>query len=143
MKKCIFIALLLLIVGAGIYATCRQNVAFLAPLHGTKFLEGIKIDVHYRSGNIFAYFLLFCLPDVLWYIALLLVQLPFYHRSRMNKMLFYAAATLPFLFEFLKYIHVITGTVDRIDIVLYLFTFLFFLIVWKRKQFLVLLCKPR
>ena len=137
MKKSAYIALLLLIVGSGIYATCRQNVFFLVPFRGTKFLEWIKIDVHYQNGNIFTYFLLFCLPDVLWYIALLLLQIPFYNRSRTNKIFFYVAASLPFIFEFLKYIKVISGTFDIVDIIFYLVTFLIFLFIWKRKQLII------
>ena len=141
MKKWTYIAiLLLLIAGSAIYATCRQDVIFLAPFRGTKFLEMIKIDIQYQNGNIFTYFLLFCLADVLWYIALLLSQIQFYNRSTANKILFYFAATLPFVLEFLQYFKVIAGTFDRMDIISYLITFLIFLIVWKRNR-LVLFCK--
>ena len=117
MKKETYIAILLLIVGACIYATCRQDVIFLAPLHNTKFLELIKIDIQYQNGNIFTYFFLFCLADVLWYIALLLSQIQFYNRSLANKFLFYFAATLPFILEFLQYFKIIAGTFDIVDII--------------------------
>jgi len=136
MKKEIYIAILLLIVGARIYATCRQDVIFLAPLHQTKFLELIKIDIRYQNGNIFTYFFLFCFADVLWYISLLLLQVQFYNRSVANKFLFYLAATLPFILEFLQYFKIIKGTFDIVDIISYLITFLIFLIVWKRKKFI-------
>jgi len=142
MKKNTCIALLLLVVGVGIYATCRQDVIFLAPFRETKFLELIKINIHYQSGNYFTYFLLFCLADVLWYIALLLLQKQYYNRSVANKILFYFAAALPFILEFLQYFKVIAGTFDIVDIIFYLLTFLIFLIIWKRNQ-LVLFCKSR
>ena len=140
MKGRVYIALLLLVSGACIYTTCRQDMFFLAPLHGTKFLELIKIDIRYQNGNIFTYFLLFCLPDVLWYIALLWLQVQFYNRSISNKILFYFAAALPFILEFLQYFKVIAGTFDIVDIIFYSITFLIFIIVWKRKQ-LALFCK--
>ena len=143
MKKWTYtVVLLLLIVGSAIYATCRQDVIFLAPLHGTKFLELIKVNITYQNGNVFIYFLLYCLADVLWYIALLLSQMQFYNRSIINKILFYFAVALPFIFEILQYFKVITGTIDMVDIISYLITFLIFLILWKRKQ-LVLLCKSQ
>ncbi len=140
MKNNIYIALLLLITGSCIYATCRQDVIFLAPFCKTKFLELIKINIQYQNKNVFSYFLLFCLPDVLWYIALLMIQIPFYNRSATNKILFYMAAVLPFVFEFLQYFKIFAGTFDITDIIFYLLTFLIFLIVWKRKQ-LILFCK--
>jgi hypothetical protein len=143
MKKCSYTALLLLIAGGGIYATCRQDVIFLAPFHGTKLLELIKIDIQYQNGNIFTYFLLFCLADVLWYIALLLLQVQFYNRSMMNKILFYCAVALPFILEFLQYFKIISGTFDIVDIMAYLITFLIFLVVWKRNQLLVAFRKSR
>ena len=140
MKKCTCIALLLLIAGSCIYATCRQDVIFLCQFQGTKFLELIKINIQYQNGNIFTYFLLFCLPDILWYIALLLVQAQFCNFNKINKILFYFAASLPFIFEFLQYFNIITGTFDIADIIFYLITLLIFLILWKRKN-LILFCK--
>ena len=137
MKKCVGIALLLLIAGVGIYATCRQDVIFLTPFQETKLLEWIRIDIQYQNGNIFTYFLLFCFADVLWYVALLLLQLQFYNRGITSKTLFYVAVTLPFILEFLQYFKIISGTFDIVDITAYLITYLIFLIVWKRNQLLV------
>ena len=57
-KKDTFWAILLLLIGGGIYATCRQDVIFLAPFRETKFLETLKIDICYHNGNVFTYFLL-------------------------------------------------------------------------------------
>jgi len=125
-KKCIYIALLLLVIGGSIYVTCRQDVIFLAPFQETRFLEFMKIDIYYQKGNLFTYFLLFCLPDILWYIALLLVQAPFYNRGTVNKILFYFAALLPFIFEFLQYFKVLLGTFDIADIIFYLLTLFLF-----------------
>jgi hypothetical protein len=141
-RKCTYIALLLLFIGACIYVTCRQDVIFLVPFEGTKFLELVKIDIHYQNGNFLTYFLIFCLPDVLWYIALLLVQMPFYNRDTVNKILFHFAALLPFIFEFLQYFKVLPGTFDIVDVIFYLLTLFIFLIVWKKKL-LISLCKSQ
>ena len=142
MKKSTYTATLLLFVGGCIYATCRQDVIFLVPLHKTIFLELIKFDIQYQNGNIFTYFLLFCLADVLWYVSLLLFQVQFYNRSAINKTLFYFATAIPFILEFLQYQKIIAGTFDIVDIISYLITVLIFIIVWKRKQ-IVLLFKHR
>ena len=133
LKKSTYIALLLLIVGGCIYATCRQDVIFLAPFYGTAFLELIKIDIQYQ-GNIFVYFLLFVLADILWYLALLLIQAQFYNLGKWNKVLFYFAVTLPFIHEFGQYFNIFAGTFDIVDVIAYILTFLIFMFVWKRKS---------
>ena len=136
-----FVGILLLLIGGGIYATCRQDVIFLAPFRETKFLDFLKIDIPYYDGDILTYFLLFCLPDILWYAALLLLSKHFYNRSSMvSKILFYFTVSLPFLFEFLQYFKILTGTFDIVDIFFYLLTFLFFIILWNRKKISALLC---
>ena len=132
MTKNTYIAFLLLVIGAAVYAIFRQDVIFLAPLQGTSFLEWIKIDITYQ-GNIFVYFLLFVLADILWYLALLLVQVQFYNRGIWNKILFYTAAILPFIHEFGQYFNIFAGTFDWVDVIAYILTFLIFMLVWKRK----------
>ena len=135
MKSSIFIAVLLLTIGSGIYLTCRQNVIFLAPLQGTKFLEFLKVDIQYEKVNVFIYFLLFCLPDSLWYAALLLLQRQFYNRNvAISEVLCYLAISLPFILEFLQYFKVITGTFDILDVSFYLLTFLIFIVLWNKKK---------
>jgi hypothetical protein len=130
----IVVTILLLIVGGGIYATCRQEVIFLAPFGNTAFLEWIKVEIPDPTGNGLIYFLVFCLPDALWYMALLLSQKPFYDRGTAHKWLFYMAVALPFVFELLQYFHVIPGTPDLFDLVTFLFTLLLFLVIWKKNQ---------
>jgi hypothetical protein len=123
----------MLIIGTVIYCTCRQNVIFLAIFRGSTLLEAIKIDVQY-TGNPFIYFLLFCLPDALWYFALLLLQNNFYDGSAISKIIFCFAIILPFILEILQYFDVIYGTFDFIDLIIYLITFLIFLL-WKNVKF--------
>jgi len=136
-----FGAILLLLIGGGIYATCRQDVIFLAPFRETNFLDFLKIDISYCDGNILTYFLLFCLPDILWYAALLLLSKHFYNcGSIVNKILFYFTISLPFLFEILQYLKILSGTFDIVDIFFYSLTILFFIILWNRKKISALLC---
>ena len=128
-----YTALILLIVGCIFYAVCRQDILFFSWLGKSTFLESIRIDIPYQEGNIFLYFLLFCLPDMLWYMALLLFQKQFYNAGSMfSKILFCLSALLPFILEFLQYTRTIPGTFDIADIVCYLFTLLSFLVLWKR-----------
>jgi hypothetical protein len=133
--KATYIAIILLVGGCAIYATCRQDIIFFRYLgSNTGLLEWMRIDIHYEQGNILTYFLLFCLPDMLWYLALLLFQKQFYNRSRTNKILFYAAASLPFVFEILQYFKVLSGTFDIMDVFFYSLIFITFIIIWKKNQ---------
>ena len=134
-KKNTFWAILLLLIGGGIYATCRQDIIFLAPFRETKFLEFLKIDICYHKGNVFTYFLLFCLPDSLWYFALLLLQMQFYNANVLtSKILLIISVLLPFVLEFLQYFKVIKGTFDILDICFYLLILIIFVIIWKLKK---------
>jgi hypothetical protein len=132
-KKSIFIAVALILTGCLIYATCRQDIIALSVFGKANFLESIKIDIHYQ-GNIFTYFLLFCLPDMLWYFALLLIQKQFYNKDiLLSKILFYCALSLPFVFEMMQYFGTIRGTFDIADISFYLLTLIIFIVLWKQK----------
>lgn len=124
-------SLLFLLLGTLIYCTCRQDVIFLLPLQGSELLEAIKIDIHY-NGNPLIYFFLFCLPDALWYLALLLLQLAFFEKGVLNIILFFLAMALPFLLEALQYFGVILGTADVYDVIFYSLILIVFLL-WHRK----------
>lgn len=139
MQKSTYIALILLIFGCVFYTVCRQDIIFFSLLGKPNFLEYIRYDIHYQEGNIFLYFLLFCFPDAVWYMALLLLQKQFYNAdSVFSKVLFCLSALLPFVLEFMQYFGIIAGTFDVFDLITYLITFLIFLIVWKRKKILKL-----
>ncbi len=134
-KKYLLIIILLITAGSLIYMTCRQDILFFSILGNPKFLELIRINIHYQKGDILLYFLLFCLPDILWYTALLLSQKQFYNTdSIFSKILLYITALLPFILEFMQYFGVIAGTFDIIDIIFYLLILLIFITLWKRKK---------
>ena len=129
------ITIALILTGGLIYAVYRQDIIFFSFWGKPKFLEFIRLDIHYQEGNIFLYFLLFCLPDMLWYMALLLFQKQFYNAgSIFSKILFYLSALLAFVLEFMQYFGTIPGTFDIADIGCYLLTLLIFLVLWKRRK---------
>ena len=135
MKQNTYIALILLAAGCVFYLICRQDILFFSFWGKPKFLELIRYDIHYQEGNIVLYFLLFCLPDMVWYMALLLFQKQFYNAgSAFSKMLFCLSALLPFVLEFMQYLGVLSGTFDIADICFYLLTLLIFLTLWKKKK---------
>ena len=136
-RKYLYIAIILILAGCSIYATCRQNIIFFHLLGKPKFLDLIRIDVYYQEGNVLLYFLLFCLPDMLWYMALLLFQRYFYNASVFSKILLYASVALPFVLEFMQYFGMFPGTFDIADIGCYLLVLLifYFFVIWKRKVF--------
>ena len=135
MRKSTYIAITLLIAGGCIYATCRQDVLFLAPFRQAWVLEQMQLNIRYQQGSALSYFFLFCLSDMLWYMALLLLQMQFYRRDNaLSKVLFLLSALLPFLLELLQYLNLISGTFDMADICAYLFTLMLFCLLWKRKE---------
>ena len=130
-------SLLFLLLGTLIYCTCRQDVIFLLPLQGSELLEAIKIDIHY-TGNPLIYFFLFCLPDVLWYLALLLLQLAFFEKDNLvSKIFLIVVIVLPFAMEFLQKFHLLSGTFDALDILFYSLFLILFLWIERKNLFCV------
>ncbi len=124
------ISLSLLILGGLIYLTCRQEILFLS-VFGKDFLDIFKINIKY-DGNIFVYFFLFCLPDMLWYMSLLIFQMQFYNKTNISSRLFLGAAIVsPFIIECLQYLNVLAGTFDLVDICAYLLTLVVFYVLAK------------
>jgi hypothetical protein len=129
----IIIALLFLMLGMCIYATCRQDVIFLAPFVETEWLEMIKITFLHNE-NLFVYFFLFHLPDMLWYMALLLLQMQFCNvATKGSNCLFTISVLLPFLLECLQYFKAIKGTFDVLDIIFYCLTLILFVLCQRKK----------
>lgn len=126
-SKTYLIALSFLVIGAGIYAFFRMDIIFLN-YFGDPF-STIKILLKDTIlSNIFRY----CLPDALWYGALLLIQNKIASKHIISKILFYISVCLPFILEALQYYHVIPGTFDIIDIIIYLLTLILFLCLQKK-----------
>ena len=128
-------ALLLLLIGTGIYYFFRSPIiAFiLFNIAPDKYIVG-------NTNNPFIYFLVFCLPDALWYMSLLLIQTLFLKETGWpNRVLVGIAISLPFLLEAGQYFGLILGTFDWFDIITYCITLILFLSL--RKISLLSPCK--
>ena len=128
-----YISFLLLLAGALIYATCRQEVLFLMPFDA-EWLAKIRIEVDCAECDALTSWIIFCLPDALWYAALLTIQLELCDGGVVGKSLFGLSVAFPFLFESMQWLGVMPGTFDWLDIVTYLLTLITF-ILCQRRQF--------
>lgn len=122
------IALTCLLLGTLIYLICRTDILFVELLH----LDYIPIN-NINTQNKFVYWLVYCLSDGLWYLALLLIQYNvLLENSIYSRICAYVAVALPFIIEILQGIHWIRGTFDWLDIVTYLLTLILFLLCVKK-----------
>lgn len=133
--KILCISAILLTIGGIIYILFRTPIIAFTQLN-LNYERQIVFDVR----NPFFYFLIFCLPDALWYMSLLLSQLLFVNKKGfVSRLLIYFAVASPFLLEIMQYFGFISGTFDWCDILTYCFTLILFLCL--KKHFLRLLCK--
>jgi len=125
-----WLALACLMAGAAMYALCRIDIVFIQFL-GLDSLPHLSLNIR----NPLVYWLVYCLPDGLWYLALLLVQYRMFRKdSFLSRCCLYMAALLPFVIEGLQALHWISGTFDWWDIATYLFTLILF-VLCVRKDF--------
>lgn len=132
-------ALACLIIGLAIYCVSRSHILFMDWI-------GIQGTVPVLKGAISKWFV-YCLPDGLWYIALLLLMnilCTKYKDISGHQMvpiiMMLLAVILPFFLEFAQKKNIISGTYDILDILTYLITFLL-LLICKRNYFLLALFK--
>lgn len=117
------ISIILLLIGTGIYFIFRTPIRVFEMI-GMSQYKIVTLD----TQNPFNYFLIYCLPDALWYISLLLVQTLFFEeKGRINRLLIGIAIILPFLWEIGQYLGFISGTFDWYDILTYCITLILFL----------------
>ena len=120
-------ALLFLLAGTGIYYFFRSPIIAFELFHITP-KEYIAGD----TNNPFIYFMVFCLPDALWYMALLLTQTLFFNeKGWLNRILIGVAISLPFLLETGQYFGFVSGTFDWFDTLTYCLTLIIFLCLKK------------
>ena len=74
------------------------------------------------SNNIILYWIMYCVPDALWYAALLILQLPFLKLGGWCRFISIVSILLPFCLELLQYCKIIRGTFDLLDIATYILT---------------------
>lgn len=107
---------------------------FHEPILAFKFAEISQYQiVKLDTKNPFNYFLVYCLPDALWYMSLLLLQTYFLvGKGLLNRLLIIIAIILPFLLEIFQYFEIISGTFDWYDILTYCLTLIFYLLCLKK-----------
>ena len=135
----VIIAGILIVAGSIVYLFFRPNIILFNKLGMTNFLSGIQIEVN-ASQNFFVYFLMYCLSDVLWYAALLILASTFYVKEVLvSKILFATMVLMPFVLELLQLARLLPGTFDWYDIVFYCITLIIFVLLWIRKPNCLLL----
>lgn len=133
MFKRLCLSFCLLLIGVIIYAVFRQEVLFLSNVR-LSILEKIKFEIDYSNCHWLIYFIVYCLPDALWYAALLNIQIELYDGERLNIVLFIFTIMLPFVYEILQKVGSIQGTFDWLDILTYFFT-LIIIVICQKKHF--------
>lgn len=127
----LFVAILLLLIGTGIYFFFRTPIIAFNLFHIAQ-----KEYISNNTNSPIIFFAVFCLPDALWYMSLLLVQSLFFEeKGWLNRLLVGTAISLPFLFEIGQYFGFFSGTFDWWDIITYCVTLILFLCL--RKTFLL------
>lgn len=123
---------LCILAGTSIYLSCRTDILFMSWL-------GIKGNAIETAGNPLMEWLVFSLPDGLWYFALLWLQYAITDwRTAMSRLMMILSVLLPFVLEVLQAVRLLPGTFDWFDIGTYFLTLLIFIIMKKKKTFLFL-----
>ena len=138
MLKCNYIlvvAFVMLVLGSGIYIFFREEVIFTSWIPDSWMAVlpnyGDKIDSESLVGRIFLY----SLADGLWYGSLLLFDLLLRNNTPYSRVITLLTISLPFVFELLQLCHVMRGTFDWIDIIIYLLTLSTFLLCSRKFYF--------
>lgn len=127
------IASALVIIGVIIYALFRSDIIFLNVVSGQH--EGIlSLWAVQHSSSPLVYFVVYCLPDAMWYAALLLTQYPMRSMGLFNSILYWVGVAIPFALEGLQHFKLIPGTFDVADIITYILTYIIILQCLKQKS---------
>ena len=112
-------AILCMVLGAGLYIMFRQETIFV------NLLNISVLSCNLRP----TYLILYCLPDGLWFLALLIIQYSlFQRRNKISKVLLCFAVALPFVLECMQALGWFWGTFDWYDILTYCVTLIIFII---------------
>lgn len=121
-----FLSLLFLLLGACIYIFFRQDTYFVQQLP-------FEFDLQFHPTTYIEYFLVYCLPDGLWYASLLLMQTILLSNTLLSKIILIMAVLCPFILELGQFAGILYGTYDTFDILTY-FTVLLILYLCYRKH---------
>ena len=129
----LIVALLLILIGTGIYYFFRAPIIAFS-----KFRIASGEYIACNTNHPLVYFAVYCLPDALWYLSLLLVQTLFLkEKGWLNRFLVGVAVSLPFLWEVGQYFGGLSGTFDWVDIITSCFTLILFLLCLRRTSLLL------
>ena len=129
----ILTASLLIVAGSLVYLFFRPDIILFKWIGISDLLASIKCETD-DGGGFLHYFLMYCLSDVLWYAALLILASTFYVREVLvSKILFATMVLMPFVLELLQLARLLPGTFDWYDIVFYCITLIIFVLLWIRK----------
>jgi len=122
-------ASLMIIVGTAIYVIFRRDIVFLSwmPDH---IIANARGNISY-DNSIIAYFVVYCLPDGLWYGALLLFQSVCLKDTLSSKIIFVISMALPYAWELMQISDSVPGTFDPMDLLAYIITLTVFLLFSK------------
>ncbi len=124
------LSLLMLLAGSSIYILFRQDAIFLSGVD-SQLLEMIHIRIPDSNNCFLLYWFMYCLPDGLWYAALLLMLSAFENDYTSGiRLPFLLGIILPFFMECFQYLGIVSGTFDILDLITYLIILLLF-ILWK------------
>lgn len=123
---------LMIVVGTVIYLCSRQEIIFfrLVPDCIIDIFKGRIPDTH----SVLHYIVVYCLPDGLWYGALLLFQSAFLENSLISRKIFQISVALPFFLEVLQLLDCVPGTFDPLDLLIYFVILIIFILCLKPKQ---------
>lgn len=119
------VASLMIITGAIIYIISRHDIIFFRwlPVSVIDSFREYSID----SNSSLGYLTVYCLPDGLWYGALLLVQSTLIGKSFTSRIIFWISIALPFVWEILQVHRAIPGTFDPMDLCVYFLILILFI----------------
>ena len=127
------VANLMVISGAGIYITARHYIIFFRWIPASVINSFQEYTINDSSP--LGYLIVYCLPDGLWYGALLLLQSTLIGRSYASKVIYRISIALPFVWEILQIHNAVPGTFDPLDLCTYLvILFLFISFIQKNHE---------
>lgn len=123
----------MIISGAIIYLIARHDIIFLRWIPAS-VINSFQ-EYNFDDKTAFGYIIVYCLPDGLWYGALLLLQSTLIGKSYASKVIYRISIALPFVWEILQIHNAVPGTFDPLDLCMYLvILFLFISLIQKNHE---------
>lgn len=128
-----FVAFVMVLIGTLIYVFFRRNILFVEWFVGEHHGKFCSWAVE-NADNRLVHFFVYCLPDALWYAALLVIQYPLSRIGGINRMIYCLCAVMPFVLELAQGLRLMPGTFDMADMLTYILTYYTIILCLKRKS---------